>query len=177
MILPKDPYEITTERMIEEAEDALEKVDAEIKNLYERQTQLNARIAAHNMTLQAYKESPPSASKNGSDGPYADDSTLVKLLKGISLWQKLVVLGLINDRSVSLTPAGRVMHRIGAMGGSRKNVNGRLYTEVGNHIDVFEWSAPGEYKILPGAERHLPLSTRSLLKGARLNAVGGPTIT
>ncbi len=176
----------------------MEKVKDQVKTLAEERTTLEDRLHAHRVNLQAYLDFPPPASRNGSQGPYADESAIVELLQGLSQWQKLTVLGLINDRRVALAPAGRLMHRTGTMGGKLKHINSRLYNEVGNHTDIFRWAAPGEFEILPGAERHLSQSTLILVAqanskstngvveepegheattGARLFAVGEPTIT
>ena len=117
MTLPKDPYIVISERLIKAAQTALDEVKAKIKTLYDESTEFEARLKAHQLNLRTYLASPPPAPENGSQGPYADESTITDLLQGLSQWQKLVALGLINNRRVALTPAGRLMHRIGAIGG------------------------------------------------------------
>jgi hypothetical protein len=48
-----------------------------------------------------------------------------------------------------------LMHRIGAIEGQWKNVLPRLYRIITEHPHVFAKTGPGEYDILPEAERYL----------------------
>lgn len=164
MILPPDPYEITTQQLIDADRIALAEVNADIARLAEEQTHLVNRLDAYELALEGYQARRPGPAKNGSHDPYAKDGPLVDLFRGLAHWQKLLVLGLMDDdRLILISPTAKFLHRISAIGGQWKHIPSRLYKLVSDHPDIFQWCAPGEFLILPNAERFLPESTRQLI--------------
>ena len=143
MTLPKDPYEITTQQLIDADRVELQKIQAVLTRAKELNDRLEVRIAAYGQTLEGYRNyrrSSGGTQQVRAADPYADDAKVARELQGLTnTTQRLIKLGLMDNRRVKLAEAGRVMHRIGIMGGKWKNVPARLYATVKNEPEIFEW--------------------------------------
>lgn len=158
MTLPKnDPYITTTEQLAKADQDELGNLQVQWDYLSEKMQELQARLEAYTKVLEAYKTRANAIHQNGSANPYADDAEVAKKLQGLTnLQQRLIVLGLMNERRLKVAEAGHLLHRIGEIGGTWKNVLPRLYTTIRAHPEIFERVSPGEFSIRAGAKVYLP---------------------
>ncbi len=152
----QDPYELTTKKLIEADNHELNGLRDTLQSVSKRIELLEARIAAYELTLQGYKALRPGLQASNGANPYSEDERVAGELSGLTtLLQKMIKLGLINDRRFKATASAHLLIRIGAVGGKPVNLPGRIYTLAKDHADIFKWIAPGEFEILPGAEAAL----------------------
>ena len=149
-----DPYESTTQQLLEaiRADQEAERIRRDGADA--RYELLAQRAEAVETTLEEYRSRRPTMDRNG-DNPYKDEIMLASALTGLTGVQGLVRLGLLNERHLVLKEAIPILHRHGVMKGKRKNIPGRAYTIVLDYQHVFKKTAPGEFDVLPGAEKLL----------------------
>ena len=163
MTLPADPYEVTTQQLIEANRADLEAQELRRAEAEAEADRIRQVIRGLELALEEYRSRRPALHTNGSN-PYQDEAMLGKVLRGLTGIQGLIRLGLLNDRHLIMKTANPILHRHGVMKGKWKHVPGRAYTIVQEHPEVFQKHAPGEFDILPGAEAVLRHPGRRIVR-------------
>lgn len=161
MAIPLDPFEVTIEKLIEADTTELEEWKAKESEIASKVAEVEARLEGYANTLTGYRKHRPINPSVEQAAPianmYGDDANVAKELRGLTnTLQRLIKLGLMNNRRIKMNEAGRVLQRTGIMKGKWRNIPARLYATTKENPDVFKRIDPGVFEILPGAEKHLP---------------------
>jgi hypothetical protein len=162
MALPTDPFEVTIQILIETDSAELEQLKENHAQVESMMAQVEKRLDGYVAALEGYRKHRPTnpvVQQPPISDVYGNDAEIANELKGLTnSLQRLIKLGLMNNRRVRMNEAGRVLQRTGIMKGKWRNIPARLYTTTKEYPDVFRWISPGEFEILPGAEKYLPES-------------------